>query len=70
MVGEKAGVGGWNKYRATVILFSTGCFTERLELLAAGSIAASSDTSLKKGVVFLSTRRSRLESVGLEAGRS
>ena len=49
--------GGWNKYRATVILFSTGPFTEHLELRAAGSIAASSDTSLKKGVIFISTRR-------------
>lgn len=48
---------GWNKYRATIVLCSVGPFDEMCEIRTSGRIAASHETLLKKGEIFLSTYR-------------
>ena len=48
-------IGGWSKYRATIVLCSAGPFEERCEMRATGMTDISQKASLKKGLIFFST---------------
>ena len=47
-------VGGWTRYRATVVLCGTDQAEERAEIRASGRLTASSGVEIEKAVVFFS----------------
>lgn len=47
-------VGGWSKYRATVVLCSAGPFSNGMEIKATGKITAAPEVELTRGLLFFS----------------